>query len=219
MGATLEVLDRYVEPQRYASVASIVGQNDDDLVARVRAGDDTAFEKIYDRYARAVLAFCAHMLKSREAAEDAVQLTFVSAYRAIRRTDNEIALRPWLYTIARNRCLSEIRARQEVEYSEFDPPVLDELSDQVERREALREMLDDIRRLPDDQRAALVLFELGDNSHKEIAAILDVQVAKVKALIFQARKGLARGRMARAMPAATSKSRSPGCSMPSRSAA
>ena len=219
MGATLEVVDRHVDRHRFASVASIVGDTDEDLVARVRAGDDTAFEKIYDRYARGVLAFCAHMLKSREAAEDAVQLTFVSAYRAMRGGTNEIVLRPWLYTIARNRCLSEIRARHDVEYSEFDPPLLDDLSDQVERREALREMLDDIRRLPDDQRAALVLFELGDNSHKEIAAILDVRVGKVKALIFQARKGWPAAARPETTPAATSKSRSPGCAMPFRSAA
>jgi RNA polymerase sigma factor (sigma-70 family) len=193
MGATLEVVDR----QRFASVASIVGDTDDELVARVRAGDETAFEKIYDRYARGILAFCAHMLQSREAGEDAVQLTFVSAYRAMRGGTNEIVLRPWLYTIARNRCLSEIRARREIEYSEFAPPLFDDLSDQVERREVLREMMDDIGRLPDDQRAALVLFELGDNSHKEIAEILGVRAGKVKALIFQARKALARGRVAR----------------------
>jgi RNA polymerase sigma factor (sigma-70 family) len=193
MGATLEAVDH----RRFGALPSIVGETDDDLIARVRAGDDTAFEKIYDRYARGVLAFCVHMLKSREAAEDAVQLTFVSAYRAVQAGTNEIALRPWLYTIARNRCLSEIRARHEVEYSASDPAFFNDLTDQVQRREDLREMLDDIRRLPDDQRAALVLFELGDNSHKEIAAILGVRAEKVKALIFQARQGLARGRLAR----------------------
>jgi hypothetical protein len=61
----------------------LAGQSDDDLVARVRAGEAAAFEEIYDRYARGMLAFCMHMLGNREAAEDALQLTFVSAYRAL----------------------------------------------------------------------------------------------------------------------------------------
>ena len=89
----------------------VLGQTDEYLVAQVRAGDDAAFEAIYDRYAGGMLAFCMHMLGSREAAEDALQLTFVSAYRALRGGDSNMSLRPWLYTIARNRCLSELRTR------------------------------------------------------------------------------------------------------------
>src|ERR1019366_8254982 len=112
------------------------------LVARVRAGDDAAFEKIYDRYASGMLAFCVHMLGSREAAEDALQLTFVSAYRALYGGGSNISLRPWLYTIARNRCLSELRTRRDavdVDGVAVDPPFLDGLADQVQRREELRE--------------------------------------------------------------------------------
>src|ERR1700689_3052497 len=193
MGATAEVF----EERRYAPPRPVV-ETDEDLVVAVLAGVDAAFEEIYDRYARGLLSFCVHMLKSREAAEDALQLTFVSAYRAMREGTNEIVLRPWLYTIARNRCLSEIRARRESEPWTSDPrPQFSDLSDQVQGREDLRDMVDEIRRLPDDQRAALVLFELGDNSHQEIAEILGVQPSKVKALVFQAREALARGRLAR----------------------
>src|SRR3712207_3724651 len=86
-------------------------EDDDVLVAAVRRGDDAAFEVIYDRYHRGLLAFCRHMLGSREEAEDALQQTFVSAYRALARHEDDLDLRPWLYTIARNRCLSLLRAR------------------------------------------------------------------------------------------------------------
>jgi RNA polymerase sigma factor (sigma-70 family) len=99
--------------RRLADGGPVVSQSDDELIAGVRAGVSAAFEEIYDRYARGILAFCAHMLGSRDAAEDALQLTFVSAYRALRRGEDRIALRPWLYTIARNRCLSELRARRD----------------------------------------------------------------------------------------------------------
>ena len=183
----------------------VVVQTDEHLVARVRAGDDAAFEAVYDRYARGVLAFCVHMLGSRESAEDALQLTFVSAYRALRGGESNISLRPWLYTIARNRCLSELRTRRDavdVDVIAVDRPCFEGLADQVQRREELREMVEDIQRLPADQRAALVLFELGDHSHKEIAAVLGVRVEKVKALIFQAREALVRSRQARERPCA-----------------
>ena len=178
----------------------LASQSDEQLVAQVRAGEDSAFEAIYDRYARGVLGFCGHMLGSRDEAEDALQLTFVSAYQALRSGDNGISLRPWLYTIARNRCLSELRARPHA--VQMDEPVIDRAcldgpGVQVQRRAELRDLVDEIKRLPAEQRAALVLFELGDHSHAEIAEVLGVGREKVKALIFQAREALVRAREAR----------------------
>ncbi len=170
------------------------------LVARVASGDDHAFEAIFDRHGPALLSFCVHMLGSREWGEDALQLTFVAAYKALRRGGCDGALRPWLYAIARNRCLSELRARREIPDSDWvsaDRPAVDGPASLFARREQLREILEDIQRLPADQRAALVLFELGDQSHEEIATVLGVGREKVKALIFQAREGLQRGRSAR----------------------
>src|SRR5919206_1542618 len=79
---------------------------DDRLVEQVRRGNDAAFEAIFDRYHRGILAFCRHMLASVEEAEDAVQHTFIQAYDSIRRSNREIKLKAWLYAIARNRCLS-----------------------------------------------------------------------------------------------------------------
>src|SRR6201992_955549 len=122
MGATAEVF----EERRYAPPRPVVVETDEDLVVAVRAGVPAAFEEIYDRYARGLLGFCTHMLGSRESAEDALQLTFVSAYRALRASESTIALRPWLYTIARNRCLSDLRARREtfaVDELVTDPPM------------------------------------------------------------------------------------------------
>jgi len=173
---------------------------DERLVARVRAGDDDAFEAIYDRYYLGLLAFCRHMLGSRQEAEDALQHSFASAYRALRRDDSAVELRPWLYTIARNRCLSTLRARRdEVDIDGLEPErgALDGLPAQIQLRSDLRDLVEDMQRLPDDQRAALVLFELGDHSHDEIGTVLGVRREKVKALVFQARSGLLRARRAR----------------------
>jgi RNA polymerase sigma factor (sigma-70 family) len=190
-------------PRRSAARRPVLGADDQRLVARVRAGDDTAFEAIYDRYSRGLLAFCRQLLSSRDEAEDALQHSFGAAYRMLRASDNDVELRPWLYTIARNRCMSLLRSRRKEISLDGAPDfggVADGLADQVQRRSDLRELVDDMRRLPDNQRSALVLFELGGLPHDEIATVLGVRREKVKALIFQAREGLMRARRARALP-------------------
>src|SRR5687768_5524390 len=87
--------------------------SDERLVEHVRNGSQAAFEVIYDRHHRGILAFCRHMLHSREEGEDALQHTFISAYRDMVGSEKPIQLRAWLYAIARNRCLSMLRARRE----------------------------------------------------------------------------------------------------------
>src|SRR3954468_7392258 len=181
---------------------------DEALVELVCAGHEAAFEAIYDRHHRGLLAFCRHMVGSREEGEDALQHTFAAAYRALTGGgERPRDLKPWLYAIARNRCISVLRARRPDEAGpaydeESDAPVADGLADAVQRRDDLRDLVAEIHRLPDDQRAALVLFELGDHSHAEIAAVLSIDRAKVKALVFQAREGLLRARTARDTPCA-----------------
>ena len=176
------------------------GASDERLVTALRRGDESAFEAIYDRHHRALLGFCRHMLGSHEEAEDALQRVFISAHDHLRDGTAHVNLKPWLYTIARNRCLSTLRTRREtLALDEVHEPSSDglALADEVDLGQDLKDLLCDIARLPDDQRAALVLAELGDLSQQEIAATLDVRADKVKALIFQAREALAGWRQAR----------------------
>lgn len=171
---------------------------DEELVRLLRAGDERAFEAMYDRHHRGILAFCRHMVGSAEEAEDAVQHTFIAAHRDLVGTDKPIQLKAWLYTIARNRCLSILRARKEERALDDVPePSVQGLAADVQQREDLRELLADLQRLPEDQRAALVLSELGALSHEEIGATLGVRKDKVKALVFQARESLSSSRSAR----------------------
>ena len=163
----------------------------------VRAGDERAFEEVFDRHHRGILSFCRHMVSSREEAEDAVQHTFAAAYRDLIGSEKPIQLKAWLYTIARNRCLSILRSRREQVSIEDVEPSTEGLSAEVQRREDLRVMLADLARLPEDQRAALVLSELEALSHDEIGVTLGVRKDKVKALVFQARESLASSRSAR----------------------
>ena len=168
---------------------------DEELVRLLRAGDERAFEAMYDRHHRGILAFCRHMVGSAEEAEDAVQHTFIAAHRDLVGSDKPIQLKAWLYTIARNRCLSVLRARkEEPPLDDVPEPSVQGLAAEVQQREDLRELLADLQRLPEDQRAALVLSELGALSHEEIGATLGVRKDKVKALVFQARESLSSSR-------------------------
>ena len=172
--------------------------SDERLIAFLRAGDDAAFEVLFDRHHRPVLAFARHMLGDHQEAEDVVQHTFYAAYRDLTTTDRPFHLRAWLFTIARNRSLSVLRARREnVCLEDVAEPSTEGLAAVVERRSDLRAMLSDISRLPDEQREALLLSEVGALEHIAVAAVLDVPKDKVKALVFQARTTLAAEREAR----------------------
>ena len=173
--------------------------SDERLVEQIRRGNEAAFEVVYERHHRGILSFCRHMLSSQEEAEDAVQQAFVSAYYDIRNGDKDINLKPWLYTIARNRCLSMLRARRE-QPAEIDEIPTAGLAQEVQDRDDLRRMLADLAQLPVEQRSALVLSELGDLSHAEIGDVLEVPTLKVKSLVFQARSALIESREARETP-------------------
>ena len=176
--------------------------SDQRLVEQALAGSERAFEVLFDRHRRPVLAFCRQMLGSREEAEDAVQQTFLAAYRELERAEQPPELRPWLYAVARHRCLSALRARRARSLQELPERGADRLITDVTVREDLRAALADVSRLPDDQRTALMLAALGDMSHAEIARILGCPRNKVKALVFQARSSVVTGRDARESPCA-----------------
>src|SRR5687767_9790697 len=175
--------------------------DDGKLAALAATGDERAFEAVYDRHHRPLLGFCRHMLGSQEEAEDALQQTFLRAHRSLVTQGAPAELRPWLYAIARNRCLTMLAARKAAAVPVEDlEPATEGLNAGVEQRADLRDLLGDIARLPDDQRSALVLAEVGDLSHAEIAAVIEVPTAKVKALVHQARTRLIADRDARETP-------------------
>ena len=175
---------------------------DNRLAALAAAGDERAFETLYDRHHRALLGFCRHMLGSREEAEDALQQTFLRAHGALAARGAPAELRPWLFTIARNCCLTMLSARRPVADGERELASTDGLGEQVQVRADLRAVVADVERLPDEQRAALVLAELADLSHDQIAEVIGVRAGKVKALIHQARTTLIAEREARDTPCA-----------------
>jgi RNA polymerase sigma factor (sigma-70 family) len=184
-------------PRRLLAVVS-----DERLVEQIWRGNEAAFAVAFERHAAGLLGLCRHMVGTREEAEDVVQHTFLAAFRQLAlHPDRELVLRPWLYAVARRRCLSILRSRREQVGLDFDIPT-DGLTEDVERRAELRVLFRDLRDLPEDQRAALLLTEAGGLSHAEVARALDCEVANVKALVFRARSGLIERRDARETPCA-----------------
>ena len=172
--------------------------SDERLVELVRGGE-AAFEAVYDRHHRGILAFCRHMLSSPEEAEDAVQHTFMAAYRHLAGGDAEIQLRPWLYTIARNRCLSccapAASARSTSSRAGHRVPVRRGPAAPGRARGARRRR----RAARGPARRARARRDRRV-SHDEIAMVLGVPRQKVKALVFQARTSLIASRTARETP-------------------
>jgi RNA polymerase sigma factor (sigma-70 family) len=175
--------------------------SDDRLASLAASGDERPFEVLYDRHHAALLGFCRHMLGSREEGEDALQQTFLRAHRALLLHGPPEDVRPWLFTIARNRCRSIHAARKDAASPNDQlEPATDGLAADVEQRSDLRALLGDIEQLPEDQRSALVLAELADMPHAEIGAVIGVPASKVKALVHQARTHLIAERDARETP-------------------
>jgi RNA polymerase sigma factor (sigma-70 family) len=175
-------------------------RSDEQLVSLFRDGNNEAFRVIHDRYRQRLFAYTRQMLPgSRQDAEDALQDVFVRAYGGLQANHRELALRAWLYRIAHNRCIDELRrpAPPSPEVMELvRPPDTDPIAT-AEQRESLRRLIADVRRLPDQQRSALLMRELGGMTYTEIAKAMEVSVAAVKSLLVRARVGLAQAAEAR----------------------
>ncbi|MBS1882796.1 MAG: sigma-70 family RNA polymerase sigma factor [Actinobacteria bacterium] len=175
-------------------------QGDEKLIAMARGGNPGAFETIVDRYQGRLLGFCRQMLGSTEDAEDVLQEVFVNAYRAMLADEREINLRPWLYRIARNRCLNHLRRPSADAQESMDMvPEVEAAStaEKVHNREEFRQILSDVNKLPETQRSALLLREMDALSYEEIADAMETTVPSVKSLLVRARISLAEASQAR----------------------
>ncbi len=175
-------------------------QGDERLIAMIRSGNAGAFETIVDRYQGRLLGFCRQMLGSTQDAEDVLQEVFVNAYKAMLADEREINLRPWLYRIARNRCLNHLRKPTADAQESMDMvPMVEAAStaEKVHNREEFRQLLTDVGKLPETQRSALLLREMDAMSYEEIAQAMDTSVPSVKSLLVRARISLAEASQAR----------------------
>ena len=177
---------------------------DAEQMLKVQQGDLEAFETIVDRYKRPIFNLIYRMLRDPDEAEDITQKVFVQAYKASERYRPTAQFSTWIFTIARNLSLNEIRRRSRKPRMEsfdggLDPdgePVRLEppdvrarpASQMLEHHEFLDCMERAIAELPENQRAAILLCREGEISYEEMAKILGCSLSAIKSLIFRARE-------------------------------
>jgi RNA polymerase sigma-70 factor, ECF subfamily len=175
------------------------------LMLRVKQGDRDAFEELVEKYKRPVMNLVYRTLPDATEAEDLAQHVFLQVYKSAHRYEISAKFSTWIFTIARNLCLNEIRRRSrhpadsldqhfgdEEEHSErqipdvkgFGPP------DAVLQQELHEKVAEALADLPENQRTALELCRQEDVSYEEIAKVLGCSLSATKSIIHRAREVL-----------------------------
>jgi RNA polymerase sigma-70 factor (ECF subfamily) len=179
---------------------------DAQLMLRFRDGDLRAFESLFDRHSRSVINFAFKFVRNREIAEELAQEIFLRVHDAAPAYRAEAKFKTWLYRIATNVCLNEIRKpHYRMTHQSLDAPRTEhpddrpmELQDpqpgaqrQMERRALAGALTQAIRGLPEKQRVAFVLNKYQELSYAEVAGAMNTSEKAVKSLIHRAKEALA----------------------------
>ena len=175
------------------------------LMLRVKAGDFAAFEELVNKYKQPVMNLVYRTLRDPTEAEDLAQHVFLQVFKSAHRYEVAAKFSTWLFTIARNLCLNEIRRRSRHPADSLDEPAFDD-DDQPRRQVAdgknftppdsllHSELADKIEEalasLPEKQRTAILLCRGEEHSYEEIAVILGCSVSATKSLIHRGRETL-----------------------------
>ncbi len=192
-----------------ASTASVIdgagspADDDQKLVARIRRGDDRAFELLYERYHRRIHAYVLGMVKDHGRAEDVTQEVFLSALRRMRETEQPLAFKPWLYQIAKNSCIDAFRRSKRTEEVSYDADDALAPADHsklvasgaspdaaVAAKLELDSLCGAFGGLSETHHEILVLRELEGLSYAEIGSRMGMSRPAVESTLFRARRRL-----------------------------
>jgi RNA polymerase sigma factor (sigma-70 family) len=165
--------------------------SDERLARRAVDGDERAFAAIYRRYHQDLYRFCLAIVGNQQDAQDALQNTMVKVLRALPGEERSLELKPWLYRIAHNESIELLRRRKGTEALDSElagrGPAL---AEEAALRERLRHLISDLDELPERQRGALVMRELGGLDFDGIGAALGTSAAVARQTVYEARLGL-----------------------------
>lgn len=181
--------------------------SDHEVVLRARDGDHGAFRVLVKRHESRVYALAMRILRDPEWAQDAVQESFLKAYRSLRKFEGRAAFGTWMYRLTYNQCLDMRRADKSGRYTEWDEertaipeesesPVQSLSSsirgpgEEVERGELREQLNKAIETLPEAIRQTLVMREVDGLPYGEIAKLLKIPKGTVMSRLFHARKRL-----------------------------
>jgi RNA polymerase sigma-70 factor, ECF subfamily len=157
-------------------------------VEAAQRGESEAFDRLVERYQRQVYRLCYRYVNNHHDANDMTQEAFVKAFRALSRFRGDSGFATWLYRIAVNTCLN-FKAAPKPEKEPLSDTMADlspDASDQMETDERSRLVREAVTRLPEKQRATLILKVYHELSHQEVAEIVGASVGTVKANLFHA---------------------------------
>jgi RNA polymerase sigma-70 factor (ECF subfamily) len=173
------------------------------LVERSKEGDLAAFEELVRMYQKQIYNLGYRMMGNEEDASDITQEAFLKAYKSIKKFNAKSSFGTWIYRIAVNVCIDELRKRKKAKlYPIVHNDDLDEKGhklvvdtndlpeERMEKRETRKKVRQAINRLPEDHRAVIVLRDIQERSYQEIADILGLNIGTVKSRINRARSSL-----------------------------
>ena len=175
--------------------------SDERLALLAGTGSDPAFAMLYRRFDGPLHGYCLSIVKNPDDARDVLQSAWMKALVALRAQTRKAPVRPWLFRIVHNEAIDVIRRRR------GDEPLADPdrlcgmaggADEEVVGRENVREVVADLRGLPESQRAALVMREWAEFEYAEIAHALATTEGNARQLVFTARTGLVESRAGRA---------------------
>jgi RNA polymerase sigma factor (sigma-70 family) len=177
--------------------------SDHQLVAAVQRGEDSAFEVLFARYRTRIWSYVTSVLRDADRAEDVTQEVFISVLRRLHDTERPIAFKPWIYQIAKNACIDELRRARRAREVPFDLDDEDEARIAelpwsvpgpdlaVERKQRLDDLRGAFRGVSELHHRILVLRELEGLSYGQIGERLGMSRAVVESTLFRARRRLA----------------------------
>jgi len=161
-------------------------------VRRCQDGDNEAFGVLVRRYQNRIYRLVCYTLGSKDGAEDIAQEAFLRAYQSIRGFRFKSSFFTWLYRIAVNLCLREMRRKKSLSLETGSPAPSsdDDPLDKIEKEEIVKHLHRSLDRLKEREKMVLVLREMEELSYEEISRIMDYPLGTVKSAISRAREKL-----------------------------
>jgi RNA polymerase sigma-70 factor (ECF subfamily) len=162
------------------------------IIQEVKNGDTNAFEFLVKKYEKQIFIMVTNLMRMSNRIEDTVQDIFFNAYKHIKRYDPDKGkFSTWLFRIARNRCLNEIKRKKERSWPEiYNIPEKGNPENDLMHKEFLIKLDKSLDRLPYKNKVVLVLADLQGLSYEEIAQIEKTNTGTVKSRLFRARQKL-----------------------------
>lgn len=172
------------------------------FISRLKLGDKAAFADVVHGYGDMVINTCYKFLLDRQDAEDLSQEVFIEVFQSVKSFRGDSKLSTWIYRISVTKCLDEIKKRQRKKrFSSVGKMLhLDDVmhwlsggssaDKMIEQKESMKEIMQALDALPENQRVAFTLSKIDGYSNGEIAEIMDTTVDAVESLIYRAKKRL-----------------------------